>query len=131
MSEVGFFDEEVTRWVKYGKDTEVLLRFVDREELVTLSEKAEAVARKMKDPGVVNQITTRELGRAIIRGWRKIDDHSHPGFTVSGSPFPFTQENLDRMMKKSTEFFSFINREAINPATFLQEEEAREETKNG
>jgi len=130
MAEAGFFEEEVTRWVKYQEDTEVLLCFVDREALVAINEKAEAISRKVKDPTAISHITKRELGRTIVKGWRKINDHSHPGFTIAGKPLPFTPENLDRMVKKSVEFFSFISREGSNPATFLQEEEAREESKN-
>jgi len=127
MGEIGIFDEERKRWIQFDEDTEVLIRFVDRRELRKIQNKAEKTARLT---GVdADEIANKYLGRAAVLGWRKIDDHSHPGLTLKGQPLPYTPENVDMLMTRSLEFSRFVNENCINSKLFLQEEEI-EETKN-
>ncbi|MEM4368374.1 MAG: hypothetical protein QXO21_05145 [Candidatus Anstonellales archaeon] len=126
MGKLGIFDEEKTKWIQFDEDTEVLLKFVSKEELKKISIKAERASRLSGvDPSDVANI---QLGRTAVLGWRKIDNHNHPGLIVKGQPFPYTKENVDLLMTKSLEFSKFVNENAINSRIFLEEEE--EEEKN-
>lgn len=137
MAKIGIFAEQKQQWVQIDEDTEVLIRFVDKEELHALNRKADKTARLTK--GDVSVIGTRLLGEVAVFGWRKINDHNHPGLLdAKGNPIPFTAENRNMLMKRCREFSNFVNETAIDSSVFLEmQSEAQthredlEEIKNG
>lgn len=129
MAELGVFDEERKEWIQFDEDAEVLIEFIPREELKEVSKKAEKLARKS---GVdISEIQTPILGKRAVKGWRKIDDHKHPGFTIKGQPFPFSEENVVMLLKRSYEFFNFVHEYATNARFFLEAEKERAAKNSG
>lgn len=119
MAKIGIFDEQKQQWVQIDEDTEVLVRFVDKEELNALNRKADKTARLTK--GDVSVIGNRLLGEVAVFGWRKITDHSHPGLLdANGNPIPFTTQNRDMLMKRCREFSNFVNETAIDSSVYLE-----------
>jgi len=128
MGEIGIFDDERKKWIQFDEDTEVLIRFIDRRELRKIQSKAEKTARLTGADA--DEIANRYLGRSAVLGWRKINDHSHPGLMIQGRPLPYTPENVDMLMTRSLEFSKFVNEHCVNSKIFLQEDEEIEEVKN-
>lgn len=136
MAKIGIFDKQKQQWVQIDEDTEVLIRFVDKEELNALNRKADKTARLAK--GDVSVIGNRLLGEVAVFGWRKMSDHNHPGLLdAKGNPIPFTDENRNMLMKRCREFSNFVNETAIDSAVFLEMQsdetahhEGQEEIKN-
>lgn len=136
MAKIGIFDEQKQQWVQIDEDTEVLVRFVDKEELNALNRKADKIARLTK--GDISVIGNRLLGEVAVFGWRKITDHTHPGLMdANGHPIPFTNLNRDMLMKRCREFSNFINETAIDASVYLEmqsdaehHQEHQEEIKN-
>lgn len=121
MAKIGIFDEQKQQWVQIDEDTEVLIRFVDKEELNALNRKADKTARLTK--GDVSVIGNRLLGEVAVFGWRKLSDHNHPGLLdAKGNPIPFTAENRNMLMKRCREFSNFVNETAIDSSVFLEME---------
>lgn len=129
MGKLGIFDEEMTRWIQFDEDTEVLIRFVGKEGLRKIFKKAEKTAKLTGADST--ELSNRELGRLCVLGWRKIDDHNHLGLVVKGQPLPFSPDNIDMLMKRSLAFSKFVNENAPDEKLFLEEEEERKvEIKN-
>jgi len=128
MSELAIFDDERKKWIQYDEDSEVLIKHINKEELQKISQKADKAA-KLTGSDRAN-IFSRLLGRASILGWRKIDNHAHPGLMLKGQPLQFTPENIDMLMQKSLEYSIFVNENAIDSKLFLEEEKEKEELKN-
>lgn len=136
MARVGLFDGEQQQWIQFDEDTEVLLGFVDKEELNKLNRLADKQARLTKGDVVV--IGNRLLGERAVFGWRKCSNHNHPGLmTAAGAPIPFSVENRNMLMKSCREFSNFVNENAIDSSVFLEctadavtRQEEFEETKN-
>lgn len=136
MARLGLFDGEQKQWIQFDEDTEVLLGFVDKEELNKLNRLADKQARLTK--GDVTVIGNRLLGERAVFGWRKCSDHTHPGLmTANGTPIQFSATNRDMLMKSCREFSNFVNENAIDSAVFLEsaadivtQQEEFEETKN-
>ncbi len=128
MAKVAIFEGERKKWIQYDADTEVLIKLIGKEELRDIMNKATKSARLT---GVdISDFADARLCKAAVLGWRKIDDHDHPGllFGEQEQPLPFTPENVSMLMKKSITFSKFVNEHAMNEAGFLQEDE---DTKNG
>lgn len=126
--ELGIFDEEKTKWIQYDEDTEVCIKHTGKEVLKAINTKAAKIAKLTgADYGGVNN---KLLGRATVHGWRKIDDHNHPGLMLKKQPLSFTPENIDMLMKKSLEFSNFVNENCLDSKLFLNSEEEKEDTKN-
>jgi len=128
MAELGVFDEPKDKWIQYDEDTEVQIRHIGKEELRKINLKAAKTAKLTGVDSVA--INNKMVGRAAVLGWRKIDDHSHPGLKMKGQPLPFTQENIDMLMRRSLEFSNFVNENCLDSKLFLDEIEEKEETKN-
>jgi hypothetical protein len=116
--------ESFEAWVPFGKDAEVLVRYVPREELQEIKKKATIVAWDRKhqkeekfDPLAADLL----LGKAAVRGWR--------GFTADGAEFPWSPESCDLLMRKWTEFARFVNETCADLEALMDEERARK-TKN-
>ena len=129
MARLGLFTSEKKRTVQFDADTEVLIKHIDKEALSEISRKAGKAARL--SGGDAKEIFNQRLGRAAVLGWRKIGDHNHPGLIVDDQPFAFTEANLDLLMKKSLEFSAFVNEEATDSVSFLDEEKESAVIKNG
>jgi hypothetical protein len=96
-----------------------MIRFVDKEELNALNRKADKTARLTK--GDVSVIGNRLLGEIAVFGWRKINDHNHPGLLdAKGTPIPFNAENRNMLMKRCREFSNFVNETSIDASVFLE-----------
>ena len=129
MGKLGIFEDERKRWIQFDEDTEVRIRFIGREELRKLQIKAEKTASL--SGGDARDILCQHLGKASVLGWRKMDDHNHPGLTVAGEPLEYSPENVDMLMGKSQEFFRFVDTNSINSRIFLDEAMEAEDSKNG
>lgn len=121
MAELGIFSEEKQKWIQFDEDTEVLVRFINKELMVKLRKKAEKASRLSGSD--LSDITNRNLGEQAVLGWRNITDHNDPGLRVNKQPLPFTPDNRDMLMKKSLEFSNFVNETAISSRVFLEDEE--------
>lgn len=119
MAELFIDDEGAEKWIQFDRDTEVLVKLQPRAALKSLARKAEKSARLTGENE--RDIFNLLLAKSAIKGWRKTDDHAHPGLTVNGQPLPFTLENVKMLMEKSTEFFRFIDNYAVNSREFLTE----------
>lgn len=129
MGRLGIFDEEMTRWIQFDEDTEVFIRFVGKEDLRKIFKKAERTAKLTGADST--ELSNRELGRLCVMGWRKIDEHDHPGLIIKGKPLQFSPDNIDMLMKRSLDFSRFVNENAIDSRLFLEEEEEKKvEIKN-
>ena len=126
MADLGIFDDVQEKWVQFDEDTEVLIRFVDRETLDRITRKSDKAARMSGSDD--RKIFNKLLAEAAVHGWRNIDNHDHPGLRVNRQPLLFTPENRDMLMKRSNEFAGFVNTTCINSRLYLEEDEAR---KNG
>ncbi|GAB4486020.1 MAG: hypothetical protein OHK006_13210 [Thermodesulfovibrionales bacterium] len=111
MGEVGIYEGERQKWIQYDEDTEVLIRLISKEELRKILIKAQKSAKLTGSHA--DNYADQLLGRAAVKGWRKIDRHEHPGLTVGGKPLPFTPENIDLLMKGSLKFSRFVNDSAV------------------
>ena len=119
MAKVGIFSTPPEKHFLYGGDTEILIRYINKEELSKIIQKSDSVAKKL---GANNSsLYDIFLGRAAVLGWRKQDDHEHPGLEMpDGSAIPFTDENRDKMMKRCREFAAFVLRYATDSQGFLE-----------
>lgn len=123
MAEIAIFPGTTKqRWVPYDGDTEVLIRLVDKARLDEISR----VARREAELTGADRdvVVNRNFGREACRGWRKIEDHDHPGLMVGGKPLEFNQDNLDLLMRHSLEFSAFVNRNGMDARGFLGAAEA-------
>ena len=125
--DIDVFDEEVEGYVRFGEDTEVLLLYLDKVAVGKIKTKAKKLAKK---GGMeYEDAFTYLLGKAAVKGWRKIDDHKHPGLMFNNKKFPFSEDNRDFLMRKSIDFSAFVNVNVVDPDSFREEEEAKEEIK--
>lgn len=122
MADLGVFTDKRSRWITFDEDSEVCVKYISREVLGVIWVRASRTAarKNMKIEDAFNV----ELGRRAVGGWRKIDDHEHPGLTVGGEPFPYSPNNSDFLMVKSLDFSKFINEVCINFRLFSGEESA-------
>jgi hypothetical protein len=128
MGKLGIFDDERKKWIQFDVDTEILIKLISKEELRKILQKVNKRTRLSGENEA--DISDRLLSAAAVLGWRKIDDHNHPGLVVNEQPLPFTPKNLDMLMSKSIEFSRFVNENCIDSKQFLNEEQEKEETKN-
>lgn len=128
MADLGIFDEPTHKWIQYDEDTEVQVRHIGKEELRKINLKAAKTAKLTGVDSVA--INNKMVGRAAVLGWRKINDHNHPGLTMKRQPLPFTPENIDMLMRRSLEFSNFVNENCLDSKLFLDADEEMEETKN-
>lgn len=121
--ELGNLNIELEVWVSFGEDGEILVRYIPKDELLAISEKA--TKRKWINHRMVEEVdpmlANRILGRAAVRDWKNL--------TVGGEPLPFSQENLDMLMGKSYVFSNFINQIATDIQAFI-EQRREDEGKN-
>lgn len=119
MAKIGIFNEAPQKYIQFDEDTEVLIRFVDKEELAGLIRKANEVAQKVKTPQ--NMAYDMFLGKKAVLGWRNIKDHNHPGLLLpGGEPISFTPENRNMLMTRSRDFSEFVFQKSTNSALFLE-----------
>ena len=129
MAELDIFDEEKEIHVRYDEDTEVLLVYLDKSAVSEIRKKAKKLSGKsnLEYDVAFNYL----LGKKAVKGWRNTKDHKKTGLLFNKKPFHFTEENRDFLMRKSIDFASFVNSNTVDPEPFREEEEAKEETKNG
>ena len=121
MARIGMFDGRQQKWIDFDADTEVLVAFLDKEQIMALRKKGAKQARL--SGGDVDVITNRLIGEAGCLGWHKKTDHNHPGLlTAKGVAIPFNDAKRDMLMKGCREFSNFINDTAMDSAEFLEEE---------
>lgn len=125
MGKIGIFDEEKSKWIQFDGDTEVLIKLATKSELRKINQKA--AKRAKLNTLNVGDVSEQMLGRVVVKGWRKITDHDHPGIIVNDKPLPFTPENIDLLMTGSIKFSRFVNDMCVDEDEFTDEEE----TKNG
>lgn len=128
MARIGIFQGEKKRWVQYDQDTEILIKHIGKPALSEINQKAQKTARL--SGADAKDLFNQRLGRAAVLGWRNIDDHQHPGFIVDEQPLPFSEQNLDMLMRESLEFSAFVNAEAIDSQQFLDDAGADAAVKN-
>ena len=135
MAEVVIGGEAPRNWVKYKEDTEVLLQYLDREEGVALNKKVDRIVAKTGgDHPIIFSVT---LGAQVVYGWRHRDQKKfkdHPGLTVGGKPFEFSETNRDKIMRFDRDFAMFVQANSINMDVFqIIEDEKKEKiaAKNG
>lgn len=122
-------DEPRAKWFPFDDDTEVQINYLSRAELKKINNKAAKAGRLAKRD--VSDYSNCLLGRKAVGGWRKIKDHNHPGLLIKRQPFPFSPENLDFLMLRSTEFSRFVNEICIDSSLFGEDgEEDEAEVKN-
>lgn len=128
MADIDVFGEEKEKFVQFDDDTEVLLVYLDKSAVGEIRKRAKKLDSKsnMEYDAAFNYL----LGKAAVKGWRKIKDHKHPGLIFNKKPFPFNEDNRDFLMRKSIDFASFVNGNTVDPEPFREEEEANKDTKN-
>lgn len=121
MAKVGIFEAAPQKWFPFDADTEVLVEYVDKETLSKLIKQANEVSQKVKTPqGVAYDMF---LGKKAVIGWRKSDDHGHPGFILpNGSALPFTAENRNMLMTRYREFSEFVFQKSTTASLFLSDD---------
>jgi hypothetical protein len=123
MGKIGIFDDEQSKWIQFDNDTEVLMQLATKSDLRRINQKA---ARRAKLTGEnAGDVSDCLLGRAVVKNWRKIADHDHPGLIVNKQPLPFTPENIDMLMRKSIKFSRFVNETCIDEDEFIDGEETK------
>ncbi len=127
MARIGLFNAEQTRWLRFDSDTEICIRFLNKEDLTEITKKA--IKRAKMTGADHDRVSNQLVGAAAVKGWRNAKNHNHPGLlNADGAPIPFTDENRDMLMRYCREFSNFVNDAAIDSKRFLeQEEEAAEE----
>jgi len=121
MAELGIFDEPQEKWVQFDEDTEVLIRYIDRETLNKITRKSDKASRL--SGGDDKTIFNKMLAAECVLGWRHLDDHDHPGLVINKQPLPFNVQNRDMLMRRSNEFASFVNTNCINSRLFLEKDD--------
>ena len=96
----GLRNDELTAWIPFDDDTEVLISYVSREELRQLKRKATSTKfiRHQKSEETDPKEADRLLGRKAVKNWRALP--CRIGFTMSGEPFPYSPENCDFLMER-------------------------------
>ncbi len=127
MAELGIFDDEKEKWIQFDEDTEILIAFLPKEDLKSIIRKAEKTSRLSGESSI--DIANLNIAKKVVKVWRKIRDHSHPGLMLKGQPLPFNEENIIMLMKRSYEFSNFIQEYSTN-VRFFMEEDDKVEIKN-
>lgn len=116
--------EDITRWVPFGEDGEVLMRYVSKEELIRLRKEATkldwANNRPVETLDELEQ--NRLLGRAAVRDWRNL--------TVGREPFNYSPENCDLLMRRSFDFSDFVNLTCTQMRFFIEQKEEESKKKS-
>lgn len=103
-------------WVPFGDDAEVLIRYLPREELQKIYNKAKKITYRNHQK--VEEFDSLEadklLGHAAVKDWK--------GFVMDGSPFPCTPENITLVMTKWNAFSRFVNEACVDLETLAKEE---------
>ncbi len=117
-------DEDITRWVPFGEDGEVLMRYVSKEELIKLRKKAtELDWAKNRPVETLDELEqNRLLGRAAVRDWRNL--------TVGGQPFDYSPEHCDLLMRRSFDFSDFVNLACTQMRFFIEQKEEKSKKKS-
>jgi hypothetical protein len=108
-------------WVPF-LDGRVLIRYVSREELVSLNKQATETTWDRKHQLHKENNPVRAdilLGRIAVKGWE--------GFTMNGAPYPYTPENCDFLMTKWVDFARFVNETCIDLQALMDAEKAEAE----
>lgn len=118
--ELGNLDRDVAAWVPFGDDGEVRIKYIPKDELLSISEKA--TKRKWINHRMVEEVdpmlANRILGRAAVSDWKNL--------TVGGELLPFSEENLDMLMGKSYVFSNFVNQVATDIQSFMEQRQEDE-----
>lgn len=128
MARLAIFTNDREKWVPFDEDTEVLIRFIGKEELTAINRKAEKAAKLAG--GDSSEIFNRFLAEKSVLGWRNVSDHNDPGIEIPDPnndrvwiKWPFTPENRNYLMKKSIPFSTFVNATCTNDKTFIEDDE--------
>ena len=110
MGELKIFDkgDKPQGWFDFDEDTEVLIEYTEKEDLEEIRQIALRQAKMARSENV-DSIANVLLGKRKVKGWRKKDDHTHPGLIVNGEPFPYSEKNIAFLMQKSLDFSAFVN----------------------
>ena len=121
MGELIFFDKgkKPQKWIQFDEDTEILLEYTEKDDLDELKEKAiEMATVNQREDG--DKIFNMLLGKEKVKGWRKIDDHNHPGFIMEGKPFEFNEKNVKFMMNRHLRFSQFVSKNILKLKNFVE-----------
>ena len=129
MAKLTFTDTARQKWIQFDSDTEILIELITKAGLRDIGKKAAKRAKLTGEDSA--DIADRLLGRAAVKGWKKIGAPEHPGLIVNGQPLEFTQENVDMLMAKSLKFSRFVNETCIDENEFSEPVQELEEAKNG
>ena len=120
MARIGLFNAEQTRWLRFDSDTEIQIRFLNKEDLAAITKKA--VKRAKMTGEDLDRISNQMVGEAAVKGWRNSDNHDHPGLLdAEGAQIPFTPGNRDLLMRYCREFANFVNEAAIDSQRFIEQ----------
>ncbi len=110
MGEIRIFDkgEKPQAWFDFDEDTEVLIELTEKEDLEEIRSTAIRMAKLARSDNS-DHIGNILLGKRKVKGWRKKDDHNHPGLVVNGEPFSYSEKNVAFLMQKSLDFSAFVN----------------------
>ncbi|MBI5634858.1 MAG: hypothetical protein HZA15_15430 [Nitrospirae bacterium] len=125
MAGLTFKDTARQKWIQFDSDTEVCIELITKPALREIAKKASKRAKLTGEDSA--DLSDRLLGRAAVKGWRKIGAPEHPGLLVNGEPFPCTPENTDMLMTKSLKFSRFVNEMCLDEDEF---DESGEDEKN-
>lgn len=127
MGEIKIFGkgEKPQTWFDFDEDTEVLIEYTQKEDLEEIRQISSRQAKMTRSENV-DSIANVLLGKRKVKGWRKKDDHSHPGLIVNGEPFPFSEQNVSFLMQKSLDFSAFVNDTCLKLKLFSEAEREAE-----
>jgi hypothetical protein len=118
--------EEVSAWIQFDEDTEVLIAYVSREDLRKL--RRQATVTRYKHHQKVEEVDEKELerllGRAAVKDWRALP--GRPGFTMGDEPYLYSEEHCDFLMERLNEFATFVDMVVVDFSSFVREEKAEE-----
>lgn len=126
MAKIGVFNIAPRKKFLFDSDSEVELEFISKDRMTTIIAKAESAAKKVG--GNKSTLYDMFLGKAAVHGWNHVDQEKNPGhpglLLPDGRPIPFSEENRNMLMKKSSDFSSFVFRYCTEGSNFLDESEA-------
>ncbi len=113
-------ESQLQVWVQFDEETEVLIEYVPRHELLKIYKKSVVVKYKnhQKVEEYSQETGDKLLGLAAVKDWRPIPPGK--GFTLNSEPFPCTPENVETLMVKWNEFSRFVHDHCSNLAALVE-----------
>lgn len=106
----------IQAWVPFTNDSEVLIEYAPREELLRLNEQAKTIQYRngQKTEVFDAALADKLLARRVVKDWK--------GFTSGGAEFPCTPENIECLMTKWNEFARLVNETCVNLESLSRKE---------